>query len=621
LASIHVVAMLFGLLVLMNQFAPTAFAEAQQGKRGFLRADFEWAFYSALDKFSKHFRLPFKEVRNGMPDRYDKITVEKNVSIPMRDGVRLYANIYKPKAEGRFPVILTRLPYGKDEYYCWMPAVGKFWASKGYVFVAQDVRGKFCSEGEFEPLANEVRDGYDTLDWISKQSWCDGNIGMEGESYYGYTTWAAATTGHPNLKCISPMNTAMDFHSATFQNGAFTLQTAGTYPILMHGRTYQNILRLDTMHLPLTAMDDAAGIPSSYYDELLRHPFRDEVTEAYNLRNKYERLEIPLLIFAGWYDVFLRTTIDDWASVWTENEHAELAGKQWIVMGPGDHESSTEHTNRIGKIDIGTKSSTTRWEMKQAFFDRYLKGIDNGFDKTPPVRIFVIGDNDWRYEHEWPLARTDYADYYFHSGGHANTLNGDGRMDMNSPNDEPYDTYVYDPKDPVAIAAETDMWFMAAQLKDRRPVEERNDVLVYTTSTLSRDMEITGPISVALHAASSAVDTDFTAALVDVFPNGYLHLIQEGIQRASYRESDTGPTFLEPEKIYDYTIDLWATSYVVKAGHRLRVEISSSNFDRFDRNLNTGNEFGVSLEQMTATQKIYHTAEHPSRIRLPIIPR
>ncbi len=618
--SLGILAVSLCMLITASQ---SSFGSEGEGsrKRSFLKADLHWKFYDLLDKFDKHFKLPLKKIKNGMPDRYDKVEIEKNVRIPMRDGVELCANVYRPKTGGKFPVILTRLPYGKDEYYCSMPAVGKFWAKKGYVFVAQDVRGKFCSEGEFEPLINEVEDGYDTLDWISKQPWCDGNIGMEGESYFGYTTWAAAVSGHPSLKCISPMDTAMNFHEVIFQNGALALQTAGLYPILMHGKTYQNVLRLDRMHLPLITMDDAAGIPTPSYDTLLKHPFRDEVTEQYNLRNRRERVEIPMLVVAGWYDVFLKTTIDDWFVQRQRNMHTEAKGKQWILICPFDHESTPAGTNRIGRLDIGNKSATTIWEMRQEFYDKYLKGIDNGFEKKPPVRIFVIGDNDWRYESEWPLARTQYADYYLHSNGSANTLGGDGALNPSESIDEPFDSYVYDPKDPVRIHYNIDVWSLAAQMKDRHPVEKRKDVLVYTSVPLEKDTEITGPITVTLFAASSAVDTDFTAALIDVFPNGYLHLLQEGIQRASYRESDREPTFLQPEKIYRYNIDLWATSYVLKAGHKVRVEISSSNFDRFDRNLNTGAEFGMTSETVKATQNIYHSEEYPSHITLPVIPR
>lgn len=615
------VALSLAMVFLLGQFAPSAFAEAKQDKKSFFTTDVEWAFYSFLNVLYKHFKLPFVEVDNGSPNRHEEVIVKKNVAIPMRDGVNLYSNVYKPKAEGKFPVILTRLPYGKDEYYCFMPAIGKFWARKGYVFVAQDIRGKFTSEGEFDPLINEVEDGFDTLEWIATQPWCDGNIGMEGESYYGYTTWAGAVGGHPNLKCISPMNTAMDFHTATFQNGALTLQTAGLYPIFMHGKTYQNAMRLDRMHLPLLAMDDAAGIPAPPYNRLLEHPFRDEVTESYNLRMRRERIEIPMLVVAAWYDVFLKTTIDDWQMQRLKAVQAEAKEEQWILISPSDHESTTTETHRIGQVDIGDKSTTTVWEVRQEFFDHFLKGLDNGFEKKPPVQLFVIGDNDWRPESEWPLARTQYTDYYLHSDGKANTSDGNGTLNLSAPADEPFDTYTYDPEDPIAIHYDIDLWMLAEQLEDRSPVEKRDDVLVYTSAPLEEDTEITGPISVKLYAASSAVDTDFTAALVDVFPDGYLHLIQEGIQRASYRESDKAPSHIVPDKVYEYDIDLWATSYVVKAGHRIRVEISSSNFDRFAQNLNTGAEFGTTAEALKATQKIYHSAEFPSHITLPIIPR
>ncbi|RJP23287.1 MAG: CocE/NonD family hydrolase [Candidatus Abyssobacteria bacterium SURF_5] len=613
-------------LCLLVVIAQSSFGEESEVKQSktFFKADLQWKLYQLTDKFDKYFKLPCMRIENGTPDRYDRIEVEKNVPIPMRDGVRLSANIYRPKgpkAESKFPVILTRLPYGKDEYYCWMPAIGKFWAKKGYVFVAQDVRGKFCSEGEFDPLINEADDGYDTLDWIAAQPWCDGNIGMEGESYYGYTTWAGAVTGHPNLKCVSPMNTAMDFHDLMFQNGALTLQTLGLYPIWLQGKAYQNFFRLDRMHLPLITMDDAAGIPTPRYDTILRHPLRDEVTESYNLRTRRERVEIPILVVAGWYDVFLKAAIDDWLMQRQKNMETGAKEKQWILIAPIDHEWTPTLTNRIGRLDIGDKCANTTWEVRQAFYDKYLKGIDNGFEKTSPVHIFVIGDNDWRDENEWPLARTQCTDYYLHSAGSANTLDGDGMLNPDAPLDEPFDTYVYDPQDPVKIHYDIDLWALAAEMKDRRAAEEREDVLVYTSAPLENEMEITGPISVTLYAASSAVDTDFTAALVDVFPDGYLHLIQEGIQRASVRESATAPTPLEPEKIYEYKIDLWATSYVLKAGHKIRVEISSSNFDRFDRNLNTGAEFAMSSETERATQRIYHSQEHPSHITLPVIPR
>jgi hypothetical protein len=289
------------------------------------------------------------------------------------------------------------------------------------------------------------------------------------------------------------------------------------------------------------------------------------------------------------------------------------------LIGPIDHEWTTEYTHKIGKMNIGEKG--LEYDILQQFFDYWLKGVDNSFPKTPRVKIFVIGDNEWRYENEWPLARTKYTKYYFHSNGSANTLNGDGVLDTNKPKDEPSDSYVYDPNDPIAISLETYLWELAKYLKDRTSAEKRADMLVYTTSELEEDLEITGPITVTLYATSSAKDTDFTATLVDVFPTGYAHMIQEGIVRARYRNSDRETSLIEPNKMYEYNIDLWATSHVVKKGHKIRVEISSSNFNRYDRNPNTGNNFGTDAETVKATQTVYHDTKHPSHITLPIIPR
>jgi hypothetical protein len=560
------------------------------------------------------------------PDVYENVELNKNVAIPMRDGVKLYADIYKPKAEGKFPVILTRLPYGKDEFYCEMPVIGKYWAKKGYVFVAQDVRGKWNSQGKWDPcystkgVENEANDGYDTLDWIAKQPWCNGNIGMFGVSYYGSTQWAVAPLNHPNLKCIAPGTTATDIYGTKiYNNGAFCMQTMGKWAYSMNAKKYKNSLRLNPWHLPLITMDDEAGVTCDYYKDVIRHPSRDSYWDRADVSKKCSQIKIPVLHWGGWYDVYLKATIDDWLGVRENSESAVARKNQWLVIGPIDHEWTTESTQRIGKMDIGEKGCNWIWDLHQQFFDYWLKGIDNGFSETPRVKIFVLGDNEWRYENAWPLARTKYTKYYFHSKGSANTLDGDGVVNTSKPSDEPSDSYVYDPNNPITISLESDLWALALTLKDRASVEKRSDVLVYTTPELEENIEITGPITVTLHAASSARDTDFTATLVDVSPDGYAHMIQEGIVRARYRNSDRETTLIEPGKIYEYAIDLWATSFVVKKGHKIRVEISSSNFNRYDRNPNTGNEFGMDDETVKATQTIYHDAEHPSHITLPII--
>jgi hypothetical protein len=587
-------------------------------------SDFRWAIKKTHEELLKFLYLPVMSIPTKTPDVYENVEVKKNVAITMRDGVKLYANIYKPKVEGahthKFPVILIRLPYGKDEYYCQMPAVGKYWAKKGYVCVVQDVRGKWSSEGKWDPFVNEANDGYDTLNWIAKQPWCDGNIGMTGESYFGYTQWAVAPLNHPNLKCIVPGTTATDIYGVwIYNNNAFCIQTLGEWAYSMNAKKYTNYLRLNSPHLPLITVDDEAGITCNYYKDWIKHPSRDSYWEHINVNEKYDQIKIPILHLGGWYDVFLKGTIDDWLGVKQNSESAVARKNQWLLIGPIDHEWTTEYTHKIGKMNIGEKG--LEYDILQQFFDYWLKGIDNGFSKTPRVKIFVTGDNKWRYENEWPLARTKYTKYYFHSNGSANTLNGDGALDTNKPKDEPSDSYVYDPNDPITVSLETYLWELAKYLKDRTSVEKRVDVLVYTTSELEEDLEITGPITVTLYAASSARDTDFTATLVDVFPTGYVHMIQEGIVRARYRNSDREASLIEPNKMYGYTIDLWATSHVVKKGHKIRVDISSSNFNRYDRNPNTGNEFGTDTETVKATQTVYHDTKHPSHITLPIIPR
>jgi putative CocE/NonD family hydrolase len=557
----------------------------------------------------------------------DGVIVQVDVPVPMRDGVRLFADVYLPDVTGPFPVIVTRMPYDKQSDYGMMPALGRFWARQGYAYVAQDVRGRYKSEGRFGRV-DEVSDGYDTIDWIAEQTWCNGTIGATGESYYAYTSWAAAVGQHPNLKSIAVVNITPDLFTRRFLNGAFRLNAQGGWALTYDGPEDQSLDDVDWWHLPLISMGKAAGLRDSIFTSWIRRPVRSEFWDERSFHNRYERVRIPALHMGGWYDSYPTGTIAGWRGVREQSPDPEARRQQWLVVGPWDHENTSAefadppapYTN-IGRIEIGTGAATTYSETLLAFFDYTLKGEDNGFDETPPVRIFVIGDNKWRYEQEWPLARTQYTAYYFHSDGKAHAATAGGSLEPAPPTSQPADTYAYDPANPVVVGMEESPWERASAVKDRRSIADRPDVLTYTTAPLPEALEITGPVTVALYAASTAPDTDFTAALVDVYPDGYAELIQEGIQRASFRESDTQPTPIEPGRVYRYDIDLWATSYVVQPGHRIRVEISSSNFPRFARNLNTGNPFGMSDEIAVATQTIYHDAERPSHLRLPLIPR
>ncbi len=484
------------------------------------------------------------------------------------------------------------------------------------------MRGKWASEGEFQRLTGEGEDGYDTLEWIAQQPWCDGNVGMMGESYYAYTQWAAAIQNHPYLKCIAPMDIDIDNYRLSFPGGTYSLQLNAGWIAGQLTRTVRNYLRLDYWHLPLMSLDDDAGLTSEAYKEAIQHPSRDSYWDERSLINQIDQVRIPALHIGGWYDTFTNGTIDGWQKLKETSPDLNVREKQWLLMAPIDHEHSTEHTNRIGELSLGGDwNSAWSFDRHEQFFNHFLRGADNGWDKRPPVEIFVIGDDEWRFEGEWPLARTEFTKFFLHSNGSAITHNGDGILDRQKPQEEPPDQFIYDPADPVTYSLEIDYWYLAKYMKDRKEVEGRADVLVYTSKSMEADLEITGPISVTLYASSSACDTDFTAALVDVFPNGYCHLIQEGIIRARYRDSDRDPTLITPGEVYEYTIDLRATSFVIKQGHCIRVEISSSNFNRFDRNPNTGNKFGVDDELIKATQKIYHSKEFPSHITLPLTPR
>jgi putative CocE/NonD family hydrolase len=584
----------------------------------FLKQDILWMKYRLIEYFKKIFLLQSIKIETQCPDIYPNYAVEKNCAASMRDGVRLYSDVYKPDVPGKFPVILIRMPYGKSEYYCFMPAVGKYWAKKGYACVIQDVRGKWASEGVWKPFIHEAQDGYDTLDWIAAQPWCDGNIGMLGESYFGYTQWAVAPLNHPNLKCIAPGDTAADIYGVWFYvDHAFCQQTMGNWAVSMNSRRWQNYLKSDHWGWPLIQMADKANLSSSHYTEYIKHPERDEYWEGINVDRKYGAIQIPVLIWGGWYDVFLKGTLNDWLGLLANPPKNKDRDNIWLLIGPIDHEQTPQETGRIGNLEIGSQAWAT--DLLVPFFDYYLKGVDNGLKNNPRVKIFVIGDNQWRYENEWPLARTQYVNYYFHGQGNANDATG--LLDTNKPGDEVGEQYVYDPEKPIDITYRSDLWYMAQYLKDRQQVVQRPDVLAYTSSIFEKELEITGPIKVVLYAASSACDTDFTATLVDIFPNGYAHQIQEGIVRAKYRNPSEVPSNIKPGEVYEYIIDLWATSFVVKSGHRLRVEISSSIFNRYDRNPNTGEPFGLAVKPIKASQTVYHNASYPSHITLPVIPR
>ena len=553
------------------------------------------------------------------------IDVQFDIRVPMRDGTTLSADRYFPKGQpGPFPVILARTPYDNMSEPLINDAI--YFAQNGYAFLAQDCRGRNDSDGVFDPWVNEYNDGHDTLEWIGAQSWCNGNVGMHGSSYLGGVQWMAATMGSRYLKAIVPRVIGDNLHdSPHYQGGAFTLHLDATWCFRMGGRTWQAIDRFNWDQvfptLPLRDVPKVGGKDISFFQDWLDHPDYDDYWRNLAIKERYHDIKVPVLQIGGWYDVFAGGTLNNFLGMREKGGSDVARNGQRVVMGPWHHHACSE--THAGEVDFGNVSVLELNEIELRWFDHWLKGIDNGADREAPLRIYVMGTNEWRDEHEWPLARTRLTPYYLHSGGSANSLVGDGTLSTEAPADEPCDRYDYNPAFPTptrgggtCCSPEIVDWGAF----DQRPVEFRNDVLVYTSEPLEDDLEVTGPVIVKLHASTDGRDTDFTAKLVDVHPDGNAKNLCDGIIRGRYRESTKSQKLLEPGAVYEFTIDLWITSNVFKKGHRIRVDISSSNFPRFDRNLNTGRTAADDTEIRMARQTVFHDRTRPSQIVLPVIP-
>jgi uncharacterized protein len=348
------------------------------------------------------------------------------------------------------------------------------------------------------------------------------------------------------------------------------------------------------------------------------HPTYDDYWRARSIEDHFDQVTVPALNIGGWYDIFSKATLDHIRQTRLNSTNRLARRNQFVLMGPWGHGVGGQ---KVGEVDFGPQAKLDVGRLQFEWFEHWLKAKETGVQNWPFVRLFVMGENVWRNEHEWPLARTQFTAWYLRSAGKANTRSGDGSLSLKAPEAEPPDEFTYDSVNPVPTKGGNNLVGPPAGPFDQSSLEERSDVLVYTSPPLEQAVEVTGPVKLILHAASSARDTDFTAKLLDVHPDGKAYNLCDGIIRARYRESFTQPTLIEPGKTYRYEIDLWVTSNYFKSGHRVRVEIASSNFPRFDRNPNTGHDFGADAELAKAQQTILHDAEHPSHILLPIIPR
>jgi len=567
-----------------------------------------------------------------------EVAVERDVPMRMRDGVVLYADVYSPVGPGKFPALLVRLPYDKSHGQVDTFMAPEWYARNGYIVVMQDTRGRFKSGGDFRPYHFERQDGLDTLQYVKSLSRGNGRIGMYGSSYVGATQLQAAVESPPGLTAIAPAFTNDGFYEDwTYKNGALKLAFVQAWSaFLTIGQTIRrarpeeisealagfNSIADSYSHLPQNDHPKIDRELGSYYYEWLEHPTFDEYWGKWHLGDM-TAFSTPALHFGGWYDVFLEGTLRNFTRLTSQPGDRRVRDAQKLVLGPWCH---TPWASLTGDLDFGPEAGNIVNDLQVRWFDHWLRGADDGFMGEPPVTIFVMGENRWRGEEGWPLARTVYKSFYIHSGGRANSATGDGWLDAVSPREEREDIYVYNPYDPVPSVGGHSCCFAALTPmgpKDQRFVETRNDVLVYRSAPLKEDLEITGPVEAVVFAASTANDTDFTVKLVDVYPDGRVINLIEGIQRASFRDGNRDPSPISPGRVYEYRFQIGCTSNLFRKAHRFGVEISSSNFPAFDRNLNL---FHLSrgatyLDARNATQKIHHNAEHPTHLILPVIPR
>jgi uncharacterized protein len=564
---------------------------------------------------------------------------EENVSVEMRDGVILMADVYRPTEEGTYPVLLQRLPYDKTAAQTYVYAPPEDYASHCYIVVIQDVRGQYMSAGEFYPFRDEGKDGYDTIEWAAKLPGSNGKVGMYGFSYVGATQWLAAAEAPPSLVAIAPAHTSSDYYDGwSYQGGAFhqafeqswpltSIATSGALRLGDHGQMSSLLQAADDLaslyeHLPLIDYvpgtdTDRAAVP--YYFDWVEHDTWDEYWQQWSIRTRYEQIQVPALNFGGWYDIFLAGGIENFVGMRERGGSDEAQTGQRLVVGPWIH---LPWEREVGEIDFGPEADNPIDQLHLQWFDHWLKGEQNGLKEESPVQIFVMGANQWREAESWPVEGTEFRSYYLHSLGSANSRKGNGMLRVEQPDETQPDRFTYDPENPVPSrgghsCCTPDVAPVGPY--DQAEIEDRADVLVYSTPPLEDDMEVTGPIEVILYASTSVTDTDFTAKLVDVYPDGRAINISNGIIRASSRESLETRTPVEPGEIYEYRIALQPTSNLFKEGHRVRLEVSSSNFPHYSRNLNTGAELGYGTESQRAQQTIMHDPEHPSRIVLPIV--
>ena len=540
------------------------------------------------------------------------VTEDTAVFMKTRDGAKLVSYVARPVGPGPFGVVMQRTPYTRI-----LHSAGRWWAARGYIFVAQHVRGRDISDGTaFGDYDTDVRDGYDAVEWAAKLPGANGKVGMIGHSDEGRLAWYAAVSTPPHLAALAPSAATGDpWRIVPYEDMVFSPINVA-WACLMRARTLQRTDDLDIgtamMHLPLSDLPQKLGCGQvPLWDRWLAHPTLDAYWRAHAVTTNIAKVKAPVLQISGWYDDS-RGPIDYTNALLQVPNHPFIR----LVMGPGAHKGVDYVAGEFGpQSRVETRRLQLRW------FDHYLLGRDNGVDREPPVDIFVFGDNSWRKEAAWPLARAVPSKWYLSSNGSANTSAGNGVLDTLPPTGAAADTFTYDPAKPTPFLIDSRELETSLNEDFTALNASRRDALVFTSKPLAKPLEVTGQLSATLWAASDAKDTDWNVMLLDVFPDGHAERVQDGVARARFRKGYDHEVALTPGQVEQYEIDVWFTSRVFTAGHRLRVSISSALFPKYDRNLNTGHNNETDSTWVVAHQRIVHDATHPSHITLPTIPR
>ncbi len=582
-------------------------------------------------------------------------TLKSNM-VPMRDGTLLSTDLYLPEgATDKLPVILVRTVYGKNPVFEETPVLQTL-VKRGYVIAVQDIRGRYESEGRYVVARNRREDGYDTVDWLIAQDWSNQKVGTAGCSYLGETQVVLAAAKHPAHLTAIPMSPASGYYApgrawSSFDGGVFELaQTAGWFAgsgtQVFYGppawvdrqewfqspqaKLFSQPPKIDfAAYLPLLntlpTFDilQRAKLPPTEYEKFATSFPDDDYFRNMDYIQQPDTVDVPMLFMDSWYDYGAAETLAMFNQFQEKGLSERTRNNQFIIIGPSTHcgyPYATEQTF-VGERDLGD-ARLDFWGIQLKWYDYWLKGIDNGITDMPKIQYYLMGKNQWRSADQWPLANTTYRKLYLDSGGRANSRQGDGVLSFNPPQNKATDEFVYDPATPVpslgghTCCTGTDT---EAGGYDQSDIEMRNDVLVYTSDVLEEGIEVTGSLEVVLQVSSSAIDTDFTAKLVDVYPDGRAFNVQEGAIRMRHREGLAKKVLMTPGEIYEVHLDLHASSNFYGKGHRIRLEVSSSNFPRWQRNLNTGGNNFDETEWQIATNRVYHSEENLSYVVLPVI--